>query len=1673
MNQINRLGKYELKKKLGQGVGHHFLGENPDTQQLVFLKLLPPVTQAQQWQSILEETQKAAQVSHPNCVDIYDIFYDARSQRPVLVTEYIDGCNGAEFARHPVFRKIRQSKQSCHTVSFLALEQILRALTASHQAGVIHGGLKPENILIRADIVAKLEELKTIEDIEELVEATRQFFLAQRKSAWLKVHDWGLAFFRWRNPNTPLAVSLTQLPQAKQKSALAYLSPEQFERGESLAKSDVFAAGLILYELLTGHDALAGRLRGEGHGSSQEIELQQASLALAMSEQDCALSIQSDPRLQKSLKDPTQKMLLEGMCRRQEAKRLSLENVALALKMTLQNELVPPAPEAAQESKVKRSLPLVLISVVLALVLLVLTLLFFAFNEQSSGPIVEVDPIALGLKNGRLEVCKDIKKLTPELIEQLQSFKQKLLPLDRLESLNSQEAKELAKHSGALSFKRLKTISEDSIGALAIHRGGLILDGLFALTQEEAALLSNYQGPLLSLRGLKELDQETLKTLANYKGNLILSATFAPKYYELVQSDQNRAELIQGVTSGTSPTLNQFTDLSPKDAEALRSKIITGPIKLNKLKALEAKVARILKGHEGSFEFNGLTNVSPAALKELSSGKITALSLNGLTQLSEDQGRALNALRCPLQLNGLKKVETRALEFLVANKKSLSLNGLTTLTPRQAELLSEVRESLSLNSLEDLSPGVCKGLSEFRGHLQLNKVKALSVTAAEAFSPFRGSSLKLEGLLEPPQAVIDQLAKIQSTVYFHYLVANQIRRVRYLEKQKGPILEQVKKGDFSSVPLLMGLTPELASLLAQSRVEKLQLRVESLDMDCAKELAKYTGKLSLDGLKTIDAKTLGVIARGSSPELSFGSLQTLGRDQLKALTAYRGNTLKLGVQSVKEFDASGLTPFQANLRTIHFTRLTELPQNLAQCLTGAARFYVFYNLQELRENTLKQLGKIQGFTSYSPFQPSLEIAKLLVKQCTYINFYLRGIPSEAVLRALSNCQHISIYWTVSDRKKIKDFQRLTSYSGRLQIYATTIEAEAFAFLAKSKMQQLQFKNLKSLSVKAARSLRSFRGRLYLESLQLPDEVAKALSPFQGQQLYIGQSGSLSPDALRNLAKTKAELYLGDKELEPNLAKALSLYRGPRLTLQLESLNSKLARALAQVKGELYLFRVRSVDLETAKALSSYRGKKLHIPLYAVSPEIYKQLKDVPGLERLRPTKQVYVGSNDPWKNIKSGNFSYIRQLKSLNAEQAQFLVKANQNSYYFDQLHSLPIEAAKELSKYRGARLHFNGLKTLSPEAAKALFLCPCQDFGFAGLQKIDERLARVFATYGYSLTLGNPEISEQAAALLSYARAHSVTVSAPKLNPSIAKILSNLKAQISLRLRKAPPPELLALALQSCRGVNINFPDVNDAHIQVLGKLRIQSLTIPRAKLSKKGAKALSSSKVQTLFLSITELKSDAARYLAKFQGKALLMTRLAKLETSAAKHLAKYQGNLTLGGFTKVSNQCAKELGRFEGISLSFYNLDLTNSLQAREFAKVRGSLYFGGRGFTARAAAGLSSYRGTQLRFGRVDKPSLSMIREFVKIKAPLVLSSVRELNAKKAQELAKFRGPRLELGLRDLDVETAKALCKVRGELVLSQLKGLTKELAEVFQKRSGKLKLSYYAKKALEKLSKSN
>src|SRR5665811_2413722 len=96
------------------------------------------------------------------------------------------------------------------------LDPVLQALGAAHSAGLIHRDVKPENVILRED-------------------------------GTVKVADFGLA--RAIDSVTSTAQTGVLL------GTVAYLSPEQVERGVADARSDVYAAGLLLFEMLTGSKA--------------------------------------------------------------------------------------------------------------------------------------------------------------------------------------------------------------------------------------------------------------------------------------------------------------------------------------------------------------------------------------------------------------------------------------------------------------------------------------------------------------------------------------------------------------------------------------------------------------------------------------------------------------------------------------------------------------------------------------------------------------------------------------------------------------------------------------------------------------------------------------------------------------------------------------------------------------------------------------------------------------------------------------------------------------------------------------------------------------------------------------------------------------------------------------------------------------------------------------------------------------------------------------------------------------------------------------------------------------------------------------------------------------------------------------------------------------------------
>jgi beta-lactam-binding protein with PASTA domain/serine/threonine protein kinase len=156
------------------------------------------------------EARAAAMLSHPNVVSVSD---QGSDQGLVFLV--------MELVRGRTLRDLLQARGRLTVAeAFAVLEPVLAGLTAAHRAGIVHRDIKPENVLIGLDGV-------------------------------VKVADFGLA-------RAVVGTGQTSQTGGVLIGTVAYLSPEQLERGRADARSDTYAAGIVLYEMLTGHPPFGG-----------------------------------------------------------------------------------------------------------------------------------------------------------------------------------------------------------------------------------------------------------------------------------------------------------------------------------------------------------------------------------------------------------------------------------------------------------------------------------------------------------------------------------------------------------------------------------------------------------------------------------------------------------------------------------------------------------------------------------------------------------------------------------------------------------------------------------------------------------------------------------------------------------------------------------------------------------------------------------------------------------------------------------------------------------------------------------------------------------------------------------------------------------------------------------------------------------------------------------------------------------------------------------------------------------------------------------------------------------------------------------------------------------------------------------------------------------------------
>jgi serine/threonine-protein kinase len=211
---------YEIVRKLGAGgSGVVYLANDMLLQRPVVLKILRAglLTAEQMRSTVLREARLASAIEHPNVCGIYEV--GETGDEGFIVMQYVPGQSLDQLiARGPA------NPQLVLSVGI----QIADGLQAAHTLGIFHRDLKPQNVMLTDGGLVKILD----------------FGLARR----LTPED---ASFDPSKPNLAKDASLAATYTAR-GGTIRYMAPEQFVTGQSSVQSDVWALGVILYELVSG-----------------------------------------------------------------------------------------------------------------------------------------------------------------------------------------------------------------------------------------------------------------------------------------------------------------------------------------------------------------------------------------------------------------------------------------------------------------------------------------------------------------------------------------------------------------------------------------------------------------------------------------------------------------------------------------------------------------------------------------------------------------------------------------------------------------------------------------------------------------------------------------------------------------------------------------------------------------------------------------------------------------------------------------------------------------------------------------------------------------------------------------------------------------------------------------------------------------------------------------------------------------------------------------------------------------------------------------------------------------------------------------------------------------------------------------------------------------------------
>ena len=212
-----RIGAYTIVRQLGfGGAGEVWRAKDERLGRDVAIKVLLPhlSTDAEKLRRFAEEARAAGTLNHPNILTVYDV--GEHDGTPYLVSECLEGRSLRE--------RLKAGPMAVSEATSVALG-VAQGLVAAHERGIIHRDLKPENTFLKSD-------------------------------GGIKLLDFGLA--KLKLPAASPTASADDTAMSMIAGTAAYMAPEQ-ARGESPdPRSDLFALGVMMYEMLAGQHPFRG-----------------------------------------------------------------------------------------------------------------------------------------------------------------------------------------------------------------------------------------------------------------------------------------------------------------------------------------------------------------------------------------------------------------------------------------------------------------------------------------------------------------------------------------------------------------------------------------------------------------------------------------------------------------------------------------------------------------------------------------------------------------------------------------------------------------------------------------------------------------------------------------------------------------------------------------------------------------------------------------------------------------------------------------------------------------------------------------------------------------------------------------------------------------------------------------------------------------------------------------------------------------------------------------------------------------------------------------------------------------------------------------------------------------------------------------------------------------------